>query len=413
MKSLAKALGPSLAVAVAAAALACWRWPSVADFVAAIDSLDQDCFQRDFTNHYLPMSRQLLSDPRPVSGYLYPAAFALLLAPIGLLPADAAAAVWFGFQLLAAAALAALGARSLTRLAPWPAAAATALLVSSVPLLSNVKWGQVSVLLMALVLGAWLQLQRGRQVAAGALLGLAAAIKLYPGVFVILFVAARAWRALAAFAATFALLFAVVPAAILGIGPWLAFERGVLAAATALQHVPNTNSQSLTAVVERWWYLAWDAAPSPTVTGWLRGLGMAAATVCATAAFVLQRRPSAVAAGLPPIVLLAALPFVIGTMWPHYLVFLPACQVAVFAGLVRRRCDVGAPRRAVHVGVGAVVLSALLANVSTFELTGHWALYNGYGLLLAADLLLLVAVTAAVRCGSPAPSQSPAPSRTA
>src|SRR4029077_7987590 len=59
-----------------------------------------------------------------------------------------------------------------------------------------------------LTLAGWLHL-RGRGVASGALLAVAATLKLYPALFVVFFLFKRRWHAVAGFSSTFALLMAL------------------------------------------------------------------------------------------------------------------------------------------------------------------------------------------------------------
>ncbi|MDG4786191.1 glycosyltransferase 87 family protein [Micromonospora sp. WMMD1102] len=136
--------------------------------------------------------------------FTYPPFAALVLSPIGLLPEGA---LQLGWLVLTCAAVAAIGIAAGRALAPdrqrrplVVAATAVALLLSA-PAQSNLRFGQVSVfvVLLALVDGMRLTPARYR----GVLVGIAAAIKLTPLLFVLYFLLARrfrdAGRALAAF----------------------------------------------------------------------------------------------------------------------------------------------------------------------------------------------------------------------
>lgn len=127
----------------------------------------------------------------------------LLVVPLTLLPFWAAALVWT------------LGSAALLALIVWRIAdeldlplrglwrlLVPLLLLSWYPVWLHLHLGQWTILLTALVVEAWIALRRGRDGLAGALLGLAALIKLYP---LLLFGYALwrwRWRALAAGAAT-------------------------------------------------------------------------------------------------------------------------------------------------------------------------------------------------------------------
>lgn len=127
--------------------------------------------------------------------FTYPPFAALVLWPIGPVPAGVLQAVWMALTCLAVAALAAAVGGALS---PAPhrrpvavAAAACALMVSA-PVQSNLRFGQVSlfIVLLSLVDGMGLTPARWR----GLLVGFAAAIKLTPLLFVAYFLVAGRYR---------------------------------------------------------------------------------------------------------------------------------------------------------------------------------------------------------------------------
>src|SRR4029079_2915000 len=81
-----------------------------------------------------------------------------------------------------------------------------ALLPFCPPVLINLHQGQPTMILLLLVTASWALDRSGRPAAAGALVGLAAAIKLFPAYLVVYFVARRRGRALISAGATFAAL---------------------------------------------------------------------------------------------------------------------------------------------------------------------------------------------------------------
>ncbi|HJZ28315.1 MAG TPA: glycosyltransferase 87 family protein, partial [Streptosporangiaceae bacterium] len=155
--------------------------------------------------------------------FTYPPFAALLFAPLSWLPVTA------GRVLVSAATVLALPVSSylVLRLPPWPArlsrdqAAQLALAFSAAaiwlePERTNLKYGQINVLLTLLVLVDLVWIERdGNHRFGGALIGVAAGIKLTPALFVVYLVATRRYRAAAtaagAFAATVAMAFALVP----------------------------------------------------------------------------------------------------------------------------------------------------------------------------------------------------------
>jgi hypothetical protein len=159
--------------------------------------------------------------------FTYPPCAALLFAPLGWLPVTA------GRVLVTAATVIALPVTCYLalRLPPGPAgrwcilrrdpAAQLALAFSAAaiwlePERTNLKYGQVNVFLTVLVLAdlAWIERGRDRRLG-GALIGIAAGIKLTPALFAVYLLATRRYRAAAtagaAFAGTVAVAFALVP----------------------------------------------------------------------------------------------------------------------------------------------------------------------------------------------------------
>ncbi|WP_229716431.1 glycosyltransferase 87 family protein, partial [Mangrovihabitans endophyticus] len=165
-----------------------------------------------------------VSDGHPLYSYVaenggpftYPPFAALLLQPIALLPEAVVRVVWLVLTVAAVAAIAVVAGRGLTaapgRRPLLVAAIACALLVSA-PAQSNLRFGQVSVFIVVLALVDALGLTPGRY--RGVLVGVAAAIKLTPLLFVVYFLVARrprdAARAVGAFAACALAGFLILP----------------------------------------------------------------------------------------------------------------------------------------------------------------------------------------------------------
>jgi alpha-1,2-mannosyltransferase len=148
--------------------------------------------------------------------FTYPPFAAALFTPLSLLPPVVVGVAW---DLGSVAALA-WSARACLRLAGYqPAAAVTAAVTAAALLLEPVYHtlylGQVNVILLALVLADLRRVQQGRPAGIG--IGLAAAIKLIPGLFIVFLLATRRVRdavtASAVFAACAAAGYAINPAA--------------------------------------------------------------------------------------------------------------------------------------------------------------------------------------------------------
>jgi alpha-1,2-mannosyltransferase len=164
--------------------------------------------------HQLPASA--IGGPLP---YTYPPSSVLLFVPLALVPA------WLGYPLLTAATAYALlplvkvyasAAPELRRLLgrPWLVPLAAIALLLGHPAANTVYWGQINVILMTMV--ALDVLSPNPRWPRGLLIGLAAAVKLTPAGFALIFLLRGDWRALrtavAGFAGATALAFVFLPA---------------------------------------------------------------------------------------------------------------------------------------------------------------------------------------------------------
>ena len=156
--------------------------------------------------------------PHP-SAYIYPPFFAILLAPLTLLPYHAANLVWFTTNtfLLAAsiALLVGLARGRLDRFEPVPLAAVIFVSLNFFPTIRALQCGQAGFVLLFLTAGALAALAKGHDRICGLCLALAAAIKLTP----LLLIAYLAWvgrRRAASWAMAFLAGFALVSVAVAG-----------------------------------------------------------------------------------------------------------------------------------------------------------------------------------------------------
>ncbi|MFJ9820733.1 glycosyltransferase 87 family protein [Streptomyces sp. NPDC101151] len=129
-------------------------------------------------------------------GFTYPPFAALAMLPLALLGRHAAIAASLLVNLTALGVVLRILAGSRWRRLGWYRwSLALCLLALFEPLRDTFSFGQVNLVLLALVLGdSWL-LATGRSRWAGAGIGLAAAVKLTPALFIALLLLARRWRA--------------------------------------------------------------------------------------------------------------------------------------------------------------------------------------------------------------------------
>lgn len=370
------------------------KWTSVRDVVVAIDH--GDVLFGDFVHHYYPTVEGPLRHGAPAGGFFYPAGFAVLIAPIGWLPLSAAQLAWALLQIGCVfwAGTALVRAAALDR--PLLAAFGSTLTVTSIPVLHNLKWGQVSILILASAAGAFLAYARGRQNLAALLLGVAAGIKGYPLVFLGWFVARGDLRFALRAAAACVLTLALLPAIIMGPEHALFFQRvstnSVLGAADGV--LRDFNSQYAPAVMSRFYEGGWDLAPPRAIASAKLGsavsLGVIALLVV-IAARSTSRRIAARREVLGFVLIACSLPFWLQTSWSHYFVHLPAAQIMLAAVFAREDRASAALALAV-----LVAPSIYLSNVLGLFATEGWWYYANAGSLFFANALVLVGCMAFV-----------------
>jgi hypothetical protein len=382
-RSAAAAIG---AVVALVAAYYWSEWRSVSAFVAAMDFGDR--LFGDFAWHYYPMGRYIYSLGVPVPGYFYPAFFALVLSPLGLLSLSAAMAVWGVLQAALAVLLCFLCGWKLLDISRRGRVLFVLLFVTSYPLLNNFKWGQTSVLITLCILASVWLYAGGRRVLAAVLLAFAVSIKYYAGVFVLLPLMKRDARFLVAFIAATVLFVCVLPSVALGPAAWLEFER---AAGSAIADVgwaaSGPNSQYWGHVVLRAAGSGLPAAGARTVLTLTEWLGYLWFGVNVLLIWRLYRREARDALLVSAAIVFLSLPFIVKTSWPHYFVYLPFCQGAILVQLAR----LGWMRRDLSLVVLLTGVSIILSSVPAFNAFPDWTRYNGAGMLFWSGLSLLVA----------------------
>ncbi len=124
----------------------------------------------------------------------------LAVYPLTRFDALTAKRVWIALQL----ALLLPIALALREITGQPLRRIALVTVASVPLYRNLLYGQFYILLLALLVGACWAHQREKPWLAGALVGIAAACKIFPLLFLLYFLRKRDWRAASAMVATLA-----------------------------------------------------------------------------------------------------------------------------------------------------------------------------------------------------------------
>jgi len=332
----------------------------------------------DFLGPYWNTARGLAAgEPSPAPGYLYPAFGAWLLAPLaGLGPAGAS---WLCLGLMTGAA--ALLLASLLRLRPARSDGEAALVGAAVllahPVVHGAYWGQAALPVTALSVAAFAAWRAGRSATGGALVGVAAAVKLTPLVLLLAPAARRDGRALVAGLGAFVACAVLVPALLMGPADLVAFHAEAAAqlrelAGSASTGVGGRGSQDPGALLAR---LAGDGA---FWIGKAAGLGVSALAVRAAFQELREAAPSWERA----LVLLAAVPWLLVTpTWAHGL----AWSVVAW----RLGWAAGGAARALALG------SALLGTLPLLRVVADPVLHASLGLPAAAAALALAAAALA------------------
>lgn len=194
--------------------------------------------------------------PAPQSlPFTYPPFAALLAVPLALVPFGLLGWIWFYGQLLAVVVTVRLAAAPLLarfdrhRGVVWGLLALA--LSYTLPVEDGLRFGQVNAFLVLAVLidVARRDLVRRVRLPQGVLVGLATAIKLTPGVFIVYYLVTKQWRAAAASIVTVA----VTILGVLAVAPRLsvAFWTDALFAPDRLGHNDGTANQSIRAILMR------------------------------------------------------------------------------------------------------------------------------------------------------------------
>lgn len=266
----------------------------------------------------------------------HPPAYFLLIGPFALLPLPWAAFLWDLVGLVALWVSVALIAREL-RLTPppWALALLLALLLTWSPLLQTLLEAQISPLLLLLLTLAWLAARRGRGGWAGAALGVATAVRLFPGLAVVYFLIRRDWRAVGAAVAVCVGMEALATPLVGGLPGVVAYATRESPAATAewLTHEHNVSLWGLTRLLFVGPRDVSALAPAPWLAAPLT-YALLAALLAALALRTYQRRRLSFAdddatflAYLPAMLLASPL------TWQHYFVILLLPSLALLARL--------------------------------------------------------------------------------
>jgi len=397
----------AILIAVTLLALVYYRtvWGSISALVEALDHCRE--LYCDFNRQYYPTGREVLVTGQPSNGYFYSSFFALMLVPLGRLELGHAT-VWWSVAQLVGILLLLLPGVDIYRRSPVAFTLYVLLLAFSMPLLHNLKWGQVSTLVTGAAFLTLFLHRRGWSIVAAVVLALAAAIKYYVAILLLYYLVRRDWRFLIAFTVAFLLFWLVVPTLILGPdGNWAFYQtvRERVAHALTTWMPEDINAQYMPSVIGRWF----DSSEGHTLLR-LGGYGVFVANALIVAR--LAYRGGTRAAEWSFALLFLSLPFVVETSWPHYFVYLPFAQTLVWMEL-RARAGVGEgwirPNFARIWQLALLMISIVLASMPFFQWVGRWQDYSSLGFLFLANLSLFIMAHALIFRGAAKGSDRQAP----
>lgn len=321
---------------------------------------------------------QFLLPQAPMS-LVYPPFAGLLLAPLSLLTMEALRIVWFTGIFVALQGLVWLVTgwvglnRRWVRLALCPAVAAVAVLFA--PVYQELWSGNTNVFLALLVLADLCRRDgaRGR----GLLIGIAAGIKLTPGLFILYFLLTRrfreAWTALAGFAATVAIGFAVMPGQ-----AWQYWTKHVVDVDRMHSDPSIRVNQNLRGTLAR-------LLDDPEVLGAWVAIAVVVLAGGLTVCVALHRR-GLVREGA---VLVGVVSLLVSPLsWVYHWVWLIPAVIVLAATAVRTRSAVWGVAAAAAAVVPFLVSYPTLAETGGQVPTGFWAAVTDEALVLIGVVLL-------------------------
>jgi len=362
-------------------------WETLSAVVSSVDALEIPFL--DFAKHYYPAGASIFDHPLPVEGYYYPSFFAVLMRPFAMIPLYDAMWLWGLVQIASLVLILSAPLGTLWKTAKYESLLYAVLCGLSGPLLHSFVWGQVSALLTAGIIFSSSFLIRSNVRCGAICLGFVAAVKLYPGIFIVQFFRARAWAGVPWAIATFVILVVGVPVLLLGFDDWWRFESAVFVSIAEADWVAsNINSQYFAYVVGRYLKLA-DVSAVPGAVGLVTTLfGYFLAALNLGTAWLVRSLRSQAAIAISLCALFLTLPFVLKTSWPHYFCYLPLCQVILLTTVIRT----------VHSKTGMAILfitilgSVALGSTPLFNSFPHWSVYSKFGTLFFSNTLLLPAL---------------------
>ena len=355
------------------------QWPRL-----VVEQLDHcPIVMCDFQRHYLPQAEILLDSPNQiVRGWFYPPLLA-----IGLLPF-----VWSGHALWLWGGLLLLGLGLLTWLSltskhrnPITFGLALVFVASSLPVLHGLKWGQISIFLVVLAIAG---LSKGGRFG-GALIGIAAAIKGYPFVYLLHPLLRQKATPVLGAALAFVTLGLLLPLGLLGFDATQTLYANMSKSSQfVMLGASESGGQALQSALKRWFIDGTHVGRIETAPRLHLLPQMAVSAIwlvmAAVLAFVTIKRTRS--SGEDPIPSICLVLCFIGLMlppgWHHYFAFLPFAQLMLLQ------------HRPSKQSVGLIILSIASERLPILGLgfySESYALASSYGCTAVSTILIWMA----------------------
>ncbi len=291
----------------------------------------------DFSRHYYPQAQSIhLGNSGAVVGWYYPPTLAMLIMPLGGLSLNSAVGWWLGFSTLVTFGMVAVCAQSIPRddFPPWKRwLLSLAVVLSSFPVLSSLKWGQISLLLVLLMLLALRKING----MSGLLLGFAASLKAYPLFYALFPLLHKKIRPFLLMLLFFGLIGILWPLLLLGFSETALYFQAMFSGGQGLQQVaPVWGGQALVPSMHRWFIsgqhmIQTDTTPlllslPPSVNAILTLLVFGFLSIFSLSSIHRSRDLKGLA------VFLCWIGLMIPPGWHHYFCFLPFCQLVIWSG---------------------------------------------------------------------------------
>lgn len=349
-------------------------WPGgISAMVAATDK--ESFVYGDFHDYYYPAGRMILKVAKPLGGYFYTPSFALLLHFFTPESYGDAIILWGVFQHLWIILLFIipgiyLAARSGKKLYFYLYILLTLLCF---PLYHNLKWGQLSVMIVFCTIFALILHERRQYWLAAISLATATLAKYYPATFIIYFIIRRDTSFIGKFTVVMLIMGLLLPATVFGFATTGEFYRLLHAELDYARDwvIYDMNSQFFPHVVLRMAGMEAEA----TARGILAIAGM---LICLMVFYKIHK---ATMTGKNDSMFSASavfllFPLMINTSWPHYFVYMPFCITLLLQECRNRRQK------------WILMIITAMQSLLIFSLTDYQT-FSGSGTLLAANMLLL------------------------